>query len=603
LSAQTHHRLLIPLAALLAVLPLLLHGPSCGHDFDFHLLSWLEAATQFAHLHYPHWAYTPAYNAGEPRFLFYPPISWTLGAFLGLMLPWTLVPAAFTLLALTLSGFTAHALARRYAGQNAATLAAILYLLNPYMLFTAYERTAYGELLAAAWLPLLFAAALAPRLRIVSVAIPIALLWLTNAPAAVMSCYALAVLTAIRLILRTSPQERFRHSERSEEPLYLPSSPHPDSLRAPFIAPLSLAMSGNPRLLLALTTLAATLLGLTLSAFYLLPAAYERPHIQSDMATIEGMRIVDNTLFHHMAPITDDTLAHDVVLHTASLIAILILAAILLSAVTLVVPLPRGARVGIGEADPSTDPALTPSFKPASLLLLLAILLALLLTPVTLPIWTYTPELRFLQFPWRLTAILSTILVVIAAQALTRLKFTALATYTLSAALAAALILPAWHLFQQPCDEEDSVQARVALYHSNLGTEPTDEYTPASADNDSLARSNPPFWLTPNLEACDQPAPPSASPGQAPADLTLTVPTPELLILDRRNFPNWQIRLNGALTTSCDRADGLIAIPLPAGRDAITLTEHHTPDQTAGLILTFLAALTLVTLSRPSSRP
>jgi hypothetical protein len=31
--------LLIPLAACIAILPLILHGCSCGHDFDFHLLS------------------------------------------------------------------------------------------------------------------------------------------------------------------------------------------------------------------------------------------------------------------------------------------------------------------------------------------------------------------------------------------------------------------------------------------------------------------------------------------------------------------------------------------------------------------------------------
>src|ERR1700716_3349170 len=93
--------LLIPLAAFLAILPLLLKGCSCGHDFDFHLLSWMEAARQFTNgnlprppplpppplgwkdpprqftngnLH-PHWAYIPAYNAGEPRFVLYPPLS------------------------------------------------------------------------------------------------------------------------------------------------------------------------------------------------------------------------------------------------------------------------------------------------------------------------------------------------------------------------------------------------------------------------------------------------------------------------------------------------------------------------------------------------
>src|ERR1700678_2514877 len=81
------HLLLVPLAAFLATLPLIVHGTSCGHDFDFHLLSWFEAATQFAHgnLH-PHWAFTPAFNAGEPRFVFYPPISWYFGAVIGLVL-------------------------------------------------------------------------------------------------------------------------------------------------------------------------------------------------------------------------------------------------------------------------------------------------------------------------------------------------------------------------------------------------------------------------------------------------------------------------------------------------------------------------------------
>ena len=80
--------ILIPLAAFIAILPLLIYRCSCGHDFDFHLLNWLEAARQFTHgnLH-PHWATTPAYNAGEPRFVFYPPLSWTIGAILGLTFP------------------------------------------------------------------------------------------------------------------------------------------------------------------------------------------------------------------------------------------------------------------------------------------------------------------------------------------------------------------------------------------------------------------------------------------------------------------------------------------------------------------------------------
>ena len=47
----------------------------------------LEAARQLSHGDFnPHWAFSPAFNAGEPRFVFYPPLSWRLVAALGLLL-------------------------------------------------------------------------------------------------------------------------------------------------------------------------------------------------------------------------------------------------------------------------------------------------------------------------------------------------------------------------------------------------------------------------------------------------------------------------------------------------------------------------------------
>ena len=45
---ERRHLLLLPLAALFAVHPLAVHGCSCGHDFDFHMVGWMEAARQWS---------------------------------------------------------------------------------------------------------------------------------------------------------------------------------------------------------------------------------------------------------------------------------------------------------------------------------------------------------------------------------------------------------------------------------------------------------------------------------------------------------------------------------------------------------------------------
>jgi hypothetical protein len=558
--------ILIPLTACIAILPLILHGCSCGHDFDFHLLNWMEAARQFTHgnLH-PHWAYTAAYNAGEPRFVFYPPVSWTLGAILTLLFPITATPILYTWLALTASGLALHHLAREFTPLTPALLAAILYTVNPYMLFTAYERTAYAELLAAAFIPLLLHAILRQRVTIIRIVIPVALLWLTNAPAAVMSCYALALLTLIRVAK--------------------PSS--------------------TPRKIIAINTIAGTLLGLALAAFYLLPAAYERRYVQITMAIIPNMRIQDNFLFHH----TGEAL-HDQVLHTASIIAIILLAATLAALLISITQLlsrrnsqpdPKQAKRVEGEAE--RPPHFVPPGKtsnhtsPLASLAILALAIALLLTPLTTILWSHAPELAFLQFPWRLLAILAAAMSLAVALAITRANLKPTASTALTIALAAALTYPAYALFHQSCDEEDTATAREALFHSNQGTEPTDEYTPTTADNDSLAQTDPPYWLSedPNAKA-----PTQAQSAPAPTHLTLNPPIPEDLILNLRDYPAWHITDNGSLINTRDqRDDGLIAIPIPAGPSHIAITYARTPDQTLGNTISLLALATLlITLLR-----
>src|ERR1700750_221229 len=123
---------ILPLAALIAIAPLIVRGCSCGHDFDFYLINWFEAARQLTRGNFhPQWADTPAWNAGEPRFVFYPPLSWTIGALLTLGLThlpgiaaahaFALAPILYTWLVLSGGGFSLYALAGRYANPLAAT--------------------------------------------------------------------------------------------------------------------------------------------------------------------------------------------------------------------------------------------------------------------------------------------------------------------------------------------------------------------------------------------------------------------------------------------------------------------------------------------------
>jgi hypothetical protein len=268
--------LLIACTALLASGVLLARGNSCGHDFDFHLLSWMEVARGWhAGIIYPHWVQDANYGAGEPRLIFYPPASWLLGALLGVATSWHAAPVLFVLLALLGAGGSMYLLAREWAPAGPATFAACLYVASPYTMFVAYERSALGELLAAACLPLMVLFALRRRGSVAPLGLSVAALWLTNSPAAVVGSYLLAVLALGMWIAEGKPWPALR------------------------------AAGGMA-------------LGLGLAAFYIVPAAFEQRWVQIERAIMPGMRVEDSFLFAHTA-----NAFHDQVLHSASWILVL----------------------------------------------------------------------------------------------------------------------------------------------------------------------------------------------------------------------------------------------------------------------------------------
>ena len=246
-------------AAFAVLLPTFFLGIPSGHDFEFHVNSWMEVLGQWRlGILYPRWAALAHFGYGEARFIFYPPASWMLGAALGAFLPWKIVPGAYEWIALTLSGVSMFLLARPYLARADAIFAAALYAANPYHIVIVYWRSACAELLAGALLPLLLLAVLRSerfeRRATLSLGLIVAAAWLTNIPSAVMLTYSMALMLTTAAVMR-----------RSLQPL--------------------------------VTGAVALLLGLALAGFYVVPVLYEQRWVEIAQVLSPGVRPQDNFLF------------------------------------------------------------------------------------------------------------------------------------------------------------------------------------------------------------------------------------------------------------------------------------------------------------------
>lgn len=350
--------IVIAAAAFAVEIPFFFFGTPSGHDVEFHLYSWLEVLGQWRHgILYPRWAGLAHFGYGEPRFIFYPPASWLLGATLSAIVPWTLAASVYIWLVLTASGISMLLLARRWLERRNALFAAVLYAVNPYHLVIVYWRSAFAELLAACLLPLLLLFVLKAvedeQRMMVPLGIVLAAAWLTNAPAAVMIHYSLALLMSFSAITKRSP-----------------------------------------RLLLA--GAAAVALGACLASFYLLPAVYEQKWVDIGEAVSAGSRPADNFLFIH----TTDT-DHDAFNRMISWVGVLEMGVIAVAAT-------------LAKIRKSVNSSLW------QLLLGWGVGCAFLLLPISLVFWRILPKMQFMQFPWRWLLCLSLIFTVFVALGLQR---------------------------------------------------------------------------------------------------------------------------------------------------------------------------------------
>jgi len=412
--------LAIAATALAVEIPSLHFGFPSGHDVEFHLYSWLEVLSQWRQgVLYPRWAGLAHFGYGEPRFIFYPPASWTLGAALSAIFPWTWASCVYIWVVLGAAGVSMHVLARRWLNSRDSLFAACLYVANPYHLLIVYWRSAFAELLASCLLPLLLLFVLRYAEKsgreqwhmVAPLSAVLAAAWLTNAPAAVMVHYSFALLIVILAWRRRSTS-------------------------------------------LLLVAAAAVVAGACLSAFYLLPAVYEQRWVHIADAVSQGSRPQDNFLFVHTADPD-----HDAFNRIVSWIAV----------AEIFVTLSALAAAKRWRAERRNFWLVLAAW---------AALTSALMFSSTSFFWMHLPKLQFMQFPWRWLLCLSAVFSMAVAIGLRRWW-----SRLIVCGVVLSVIAIAWNRVQAPWwDNTADLREMQDNMATGAGYEGTDEYTPNGAD-------------------------------------------------------------------------------------------------------------------------
>jgi hypothetical protein len=529
---------------------MLFRGNASGHDFQFHIASWMDAAGQWREgIIYPRWAEWANWGFGEPRFIFYPPSSWMAGAALGSVLPWRMVPGTLIWLALVGAGMSMWKLAREWLPGPQAIVAALLFTVNPYHLVIVYYRSDFAELVAGAILPLAVWGALnvarGEWRRVPLLALAFAGVWLSNAPAAVIATYSLVLIFVAECAAR-----------RNVKPLVSGAA----------------AMAG----------------GFGLAAFYILPAAWEQRWVQIAQVVTDNLRPAANFLFTH-ANDPDFVRFNWKVSSVAAGVALVTAVAAVLAA--------RRRREFL---------------EPFWVLVMLGMVSVALMLPFSSALWRWTPNLRFIQFPWRWSEVLClgfAFLVAAAASIMRRRWASWFAVAIVFAALGAAanaMIRDAWW-------DSGDVPAMAHTIRSGRGYEGADEYAPVGSDRYELPGdpddseraegvSSVPAARIGKFDAVSGDVVPAAGVrlhiekwSAERREFEADAAEPVTLAVKLVNYPAWEVRVDGrAIGAGANPDSGQMLVPWPPGAHRVAVRFRRTWDRASGDAISVLSALTLL---------
>ncbi len=531
--------------ALLVIAPFFWLGNASGHDFGFHAASWLDAAGQWREgIAYPRWTEWANHGFGEPRFIFYPPLSWMLGAALGFLAPWNALPGIFIVVVQTIAGMCSYALARRLATRGAALFGAAAYAANPCALLIIYMRSDFAELLACALMPVVLLAALqvcglvgarSQSRALALFAMMFAAVWLSNAPAGVLASYSVALFFVWAAF-----------AEKSSRPLW--------------------------------RGVAGVTLGFALASFYLFPAAYEQRWVNITQALSPGLHPSDNFLY----TMANDP-EHNVFNWIASSVAIVLMVMTGIASIA--------ARRSAGKSE-ETDEAR----KLWRVLLFLSAAAIFMMIRPSSVFWEHLFKLRFVQFPWRWMSVLAVPYSCFLAAAMSRRR----AGWILGAAVIVVSAATGAFLVQQTWWNSDDIPALREAIANDQGFEGTDEYDPLSDDHSNLPEKAPRVAILPADESGG--IAPRAELhvlrwSAELRELQVSSPKPVRVALRLLDYPGWRVEVNGKVVTpQHPETNGQMILRLPGGTQYIVVKFVRTPDRILGIFVSVVGLLALLAL-------
>jgi hypothetical protein len=549
------HALILLLYGMVLTLPAIRPGFVFGDDTLAHLVWSRHFVDQlWAGDLYPRWLYDMNTGLGSPVFQFYGPVPYYFTALFRPLLShdpegWHQLGLGASL-AVIASGFTAYAWLGRLAGRRAALIGAVLYMGAPYHLaIDLYQRFAFTELWGFVWMPLvmLFAGASmrGGQAALAGLSLSYALLIMTHLPTTLLFSW---VPLAYALWMA-----------------------EPGDRSGPFVR-----VAGG------------MLLGIGLSAIYLVPAMTTQQYVQFDIMKSGHFDVANNFLFSGAYI----NAVMETVSHRAGLITLASAALVLLAMLV------GGLRKNCGFARERL-------FWGA-----VGALAVFMMLPPSEPVWRLIPSLQFVQFPWRINTVLTvacSVLVALAVGTVLHRESKFQAALLLGATL--GLLLPSIlalgnHLVLAREMNPPSLDRLV----ERLGADYPDLAMRLIAAKHSSSEYLLPRWLPRDQKESSRlmdvsiTAPPRGAVHftQGPAQIHITrwqPPHIELAVttgvetrinLRQYFYPGWVARLDGSptrLQARPSRPDGLLQIQVPPGTHRVLIAREDLPEERAGQVI------------------